>query len=126
MNPTPSNRRLQRRAKNAEAWGFLLMVAGVALWAWFALAMLLPYDAGGTSCESRLFTDAPTAHASSNYGDSCPAQRDWPKMLGILGLSVPVCVAGAALHTSGKAAQRLDAHAAEIAHLKELIDRRDS
>ncbi|MGW7069111.1 hypothetical protein ACWGII_09695 [Streptomyces sp. NPDC054855] len=126
MNPTASHARLQRRAKNAEAWGFLLLAAGVALWAWFALALALPYDADGTSCESRLFTDGPTANASASYSDACGAQRDWPKMLGILGLSVPASVAGALLHTSGKASIRLNEHAVEIARLKELVDRRDS
>lgn len=127
MNPTSSHIRLQRRAKNAEAWGFLLLAAGVALWAWFALAMVLPYDGGGTSCESRLFTDGPTAN-DADLGDSssCAARRDWPKMLGILGLSVPVSVAGALLHTSGTSSQRLNEQAAELAHLKELINRRDS
>ncbi|MGW0904121.1 hypothetical protein [Streptomyces sp. NPDC002853] len=126
MNPTTSHARLQKRAKNAEAWGFLLLAAGIALWVWFALAMVLPYDAGGTSCESRLFTDGPTANSGSIHSDSCGARRDWPKMLGILGLSVPASVAGALLHTSGKASQRLNEHAVEIARLKELVERRDS
>ncbi|WP_371525348.1 hypothetical protein OG302_03700 [Streptomyces sp. NBC_01283] len=126
MNPTtPSGIRLQRRAKNAEAWGFLLLGAGIALWAWFALLLVLPYDAGGM-CESRLFTDGPTAHASSSFRDACAAQRDWPEILGVLGLSVPVTVAGAVLHTSGKTSQRLSEHAAEIAQLKELISRNAS
>lgn len=126
MNPITSHARLQKRAKNAEAWGSQLLAAGVALWVWFALAMVLPYDADGTSCESRLFTDGPTANGRTSYSDACGAQRDWPKMLGILGLSVPVSVAEALLHTTGKASQRLNEHAVEIARLKELVDRRDS
>ncbi|TGB16019.1 hypothetical protein E2651_00765 [Streptomyces sp. MZ04] len=124
MNPIPHDIRLQRRAKNAEAWGFLLLVAAVALWVWFAVLLLVPYDSDGYgTCESRLFTDGPTANAQASFRNPCAAQRDWPELLGILGLSVPVSVAGAVLHTSGIASRRLSEQAAEIAHLKELVHR---
>ncbi|MEV8020350.1 hypothetical protein AB0O76_29220 [Streptomyces sp. NPDC086554] len=125
MTPIPLDIRLRKRAKNAEAWGFVLMAVAIALWVWFAVLLLVPYDAGGSgTCESRLFTDGPTANAQADFRNPCAAQRDWPELLGILGLSVPVSVAGAVLHTSGVASQRLNEHAAEIARLKELVERR--
>lgn len=128
MDPSASGIRLRQRAANAEAWGSVLLAAAVALWVWFAVLLLVPYDNGGTTCESRLFTDRPTANTQGKFGlgRECGALRDWPEMLGILGLSVPVSVAGAVLHIGGKASLRLSEQAAEIAHLKELVSRRDS
>jgi hypothetical protein len=122
MSPTAYVMRLRMRAKRDEAWGFLLLGISAALWLWFAVLLLLPYDANGSTCESRLFTDGPTANSRASFRNPCAAERDWPEMLGVLGLSVPVSVAGAILHTSGRVGIRLSEHAAEIARHKETTD----
>lgn len=113
MSPTAANAiRLHRRAKNQEAWGFVLLAISGALWLWFAVLLLLPYDAGGTTCESRLFTDAPTAHTKASYRNPCAAERDWPELLGVIGFSVPTSVIGGILHISGTLTIRLADRAA--------------
>ncbi|MEV0774870.1 hypothetical protein [Streptomyces sp. NPDC050428] len=98
MSTTSEAIRLFRRGKNQEAWGFVLLGISGALWLWFAFLLLTPYG----SCESRLFTDAPTANAGTSFRNACAAERDWPELLGVLGLSVPTSVVGAVLHTSGR------------------------
>ncbi|MET9557696.1 hypothetical protein [Streptomyces sp. NPDC006645] len=98
MSPITDATRSLRRAKNQEAWGFVLLGISGALWLWFAFLLLTPYG----SCESRLFTDAPTAYSSTSFRNACAAERDWPELLGVLGLSVPTSVVGAVLHTSGR------------------------
>ncbi|WP_328399370.1 hypothetical protein OHS70_21175 [Streptomyces sp. NBC_00390] len=122
MNSLAYDIRFRARAKRAEAWGFLLLAAAVALWLWFAVLLLLPYDSDRGMCESRLFTDGPTANSGSSFRQPCAAQRDWPELLGILGLSVPVSVAGAVLLTSGRSSIMTSELTAEIARLNKAAD----
>ncbi|MEV6399420.1 hypothetical protein AB0M39_32310 [Streptomyces sp. NPDC051907] len=122
MSPTAYETRLRMRAQRSESWGFLLLGISAALWLWFAVLLLLPYDANGTSCEPRLFTDGPTANGRASFRNPCSAERDWPQMLGVLGLSVPLSVAGAILHTSGRIGMQLSTlstHAADAARRTE-------
>lgn len=95
------------RAERTEAWGFLLLV---------------PYDSDGRACESRLFTDGPTANAGPILRQPGPGRRDWPELLGILGLSVPGSVAGPVLHVSGKGGIGMSELADEIARLNKAVD----
>ncbi|WJY51477.1 hypothetical protein QRN89_17730 [Streptomyces chengbuensis] len=95
------------RAERTEAWGFLLLVA---------------YDSDGRACESRLFTDGPTANAGPILRQPGPGRRDWPELLGILGLSVPGSVAGPVLHVSGKGGIGMSELADEIARLNKAVD----
>ncbi|MEU9009025.1 hypothetical protein AB0D12_04400 [Streptomyces sp. NPDC048479] len=109
------------RAKRVRAWGFGLLSAAALLWVWFGVQLLTPYDAGYQSlCEARLFTDRSTANEGSYNGDNrCTAERDWPELLGVLGLSVPVSVVGAVLYTSGSVSNRMSEHLAEVTRLNE-------
>lgn len=117
------------RAKRAQAWGAWLLSAAGVLWVWFGVLLLTPYEIPRTyssaKCEARLFTDGSTANEGSRYGGvTCAAERDWPELLGVLGLSVPVSLVGAVLYTSGSVSNRLSEHAAEIARLNQA-DARD-
>jgi hypothetical protein len=121
MNSLDYDIRFQARAKRAEAWGSVLLAAAVVLWLWFAVLLLMPYDSSRGMCESRLFTDGSTANSGSSYRQPCAAQRDWPELLGVLGLSVPVSVAGAVLLTGGRGNIRMSGLAAEIARLNKAV-----
>ncbi|MGW3623109.1 hypothetical protein [Streptomyces sp. NPDC000880] len=111
----------RERAKRAQSWGFGLFSVAALLWVWFGVLLLTPYDVGYKSgCEARLFTDRSTANEGAFSGsNTCTAERDWPELLGVLGLSVPVSVVGAVLYTSGSVSNRMSEHAAEIARLGE-------
>jgi hypothetical protein len=118
----------RERAKRAQSWGFGLLSVAALLWVWFAVLLLMPYEIegkyGDTECEARLFTDQSTANRGVRNGSKCTAERDWPELLGVIGLSVPVSVVGAALYTGGSVSNRMSEHAAEVARLNEAADRK--
>lgn len=73
--------------------------------------MFLPYTLDGKygegrECESRLLTEWGTANEGGEDA-TCESERDWPELLGVLSLSVPVAVGGNALWASGSAGNRL-------------------
>jgi hypothetical protein len=119
------------RASRIRAWGIgLLAVAGL-LWTWCAVLVLTPYeverepgDQYPDTCESRLFTDRGTANEGLYEGDYCADERDWPEALAILGLSVPVSLAGAILFTTGSVHRTLSAHAEAMRELDKIADER--
>ncbi|QIP83816.1 hypothetical protein GLX30_06745 [Streptomyces sp. Tu 2975] len=109
------------RAKRTQTWGFALLSVAALLWVWFGVLLLLPYTLDskygeGRECESRLLTEWGTANEGGEDA-TCESERDWPELLGVLGLSVPVAVVGTALYTSGSVGNRLSEHAAEVARL---------
>ncbi|WP_328667079.1 hypothetical protein OG905_08370 [Streptomyces sp. NBC_00322] len=111
------------RAKRTRAWGLGLLSLAALLWVWFGVLLLMPYDAGyQTDCEARLFTDRSTANEGAGE-NRCTAERDWPELLGVLGLSAPVSVVGAVLFTSGSLSNRMAEHLAEVTRLTEAADR---
>ncbi|MFF8729989.1 hypothetical protein ACF073_26440 [Streptomyces sp. NPDC015171] len=119
------------RAARIRAWGIgLLAVAGL-LWTWCAVLLLTPYEAERkpddqypVQCESRLLTDRGTANEGVRNGDYCANERDWPKVLAILGLSVPVSLAGAILFTAGTVNRTMSAHAEAMRELDKIADAR--
>ena len=101
------------------------------LWSWCTLLLLTPYevdrkpdDGSPVECESRLMTGRGTANESLSRGDYCQKERDWPEAVAVLGLSVPVSVAGAVLFTSGSVSRRMSAHAEAMRELDGLADER--
>lgn len=113
------------RARRTQTWGFALLSAAALLWVWFGVLLLLPYTlerayGEDRKCESRLLTDRGTADKGGD--DTCESERDWPELLGVLGLSVPVAVVGTALYISGSVSHRLSEHAAEVARLSQAQD----
>ncbi|MEU1007030.1 hypothetical protein [Streptomyces sp. NPDC005890] len=119
------------RASRIRAWGIgLLAVAGL-LWTWCAVLLLTPYEAERKSddpypdqCEARLFTDRGTANEGLYKGDYCANERDWPEVLALLGLSVPVSLAGAVLVTTGTVHRTMSAHAEAMRELDGIADAR--
>lgn len=108
------------------------MAVAVLQWTWCAL-LLTPYevdekpgDRYPAECESRLLTERGTANGGLQRGDWCQDERDWPEALAVLGLSVPVSVAGVALFTSGSVSRRMSAHAEAMRELDKLADARNA
>ncbi|GAB2952911.1 hypothetical protein GCM10023080_009360 [Streptomyces pseudoechinosporeus] len=119
------------RASRIRTWGIGLLSLAALLWTWCFLLLLTPYevdeepdDQYPQECESRLFTERGTANEGLLRGDWCQNERDWPEALAVLGLSVPVSVAGVALFTNGSASLRMSAHAQAMRELDRLADAR--
>ncbi|MER5253431.1 hypothetical protein [Streptomyces sp. NPDC002855] len=107
-------------AQKRRAWGAALFLAAGIIWAVLAYQLMAPfsdgddeYSSSSRTCQSVLFYegDAPT-WADATW-DDCRAQRRWPEMLGWLGLSVPLSVAGAVLFTGGSTSLRMREYMAE-------------
>ncbi|MFF6772499.1 hypothetical protein ACFY8W_02940 [Streptomyces sp. NPDC012637] len=118
-------------ARRTSAWGVGLLAVATLLWTWCALLLLTPYEVedkpNGRStreCESRLLTEYGTANEGLQRGDWCQDERDWPEALLILGLSVPVSVAGTALYAIGTVSSRMSAHSEAMRELDGLADAR--
>ncbi|WP_326778877.1 hypothetical protein [Streptomyces sp. NBC_01445] len=120
------------RAGRIRAWGIGLLVVAALQWAWCALLLLTPYsvdrepdDQYPAECESRLLTERGTANNGLQSSDWCQNERDWPEALAVLGLSLPVSVAGVALFTSGSLSIRMSAHAEAMRELDKRADVRN-
>ncbi len=121
------------RAGRIRAWGIGLLTVAVLQWAWCALLLLTPYevdeepgDRYPAECESRLLTERGTANDGLRNGDWCQNERDWPEALAVLGLSVPMSVAGVALFMNGSMSIRMSAHAEAMRELDKIADARDA
>ncbi|MFD6244909.1 hypothetical protein [Streptomyces roseolus] len=117
------------RARRTSLWGMGLLGLAALLWAWCAVLLLSPYevdrkpdDEFPAECESRLLTDDGTANRGVRHHSWCQAERDWPEALAVLGLSVPVSVAGVGLWTTGAVGRRMSAHAQAMRELDKLAD----
>ncbi|MGI5484679.1 hypothetical protein [Streptomyces lavendofoliae] len=114
------------RARRTRAWGIGLFALAGLLWTWCALLLLTPYqaerepdDRHPRDCESRLLTEGGTANDGVWRRDWCDNERDWPETLAVLGLSVPVSVAGAVVFTIGSVSGRMSAHSEAMRVLDE-------
>jgi hypothetical protein len=121
------------RAGRIRAWGIGLLAVATLQWVWCALLLLTPYqvdeepdDRHPAECESRLLTEYGTANEGLQRSDWCQNERDWPEAVAVLGLSVPVSVAGVALFTSGSVSRRMSAHAEAMRELDKLADARNA
>ncbi|WP_149824793.1 hypothetical protein [Streptomyces tailanensis] len=84
------------RAGKWKDRGTVLLILAALLWGYVAWQLLLPEESSG--CDGALFERQKTA--DGNVPD-CAAERPWPRLLGVLGLCVPVSIAGAVLYTKG-------------------------
>ncbi|MFH9612002.1 hypothetical protein [Streptomyces sp. NPDC017448] len=119
----------ERAARTRDVGALLLVVAGL-LWGWCAILLMTEYsietDRGNErECAARLFTDRGTANEGVYNGDYCADERDWPEALLVLGLSLPVALAGTALVTTGSVSRRMSAHAQAMRELDRLADKRE-
>ncbi|MCX5412823.1 hypothetical protein [Streptomyces sp. NBC_00059] len=117
------------RAGKTRLWGVALLSLAAVLWVWAGVLLLTPYevdrkpdDQYPAECESRFFTDRGTANNGAMKGDYCAQERDWPEVLAVLGLSVPVSVAGGSLFTIGTVSRRMSGHAQAMRELDRLAD----
>lgn len=120
------------RAGRIRAWGLALLVVAGVLWTWCAVLLVTPYSADRhpddkypDDCESRLFTVRGTANEGIQSGDHCANERDWPEIVALLGLSLPVSLTGATLFTTGSLRRRLSAHAEAMRELDRIADARE-
>ncbi|MFF1692655.1 hypothetical protein ACFVXC_03395 [Streptomyces sp. NPDC058257] len=108
-----------RSAENRRNWGAVLLAAAAVIWLVLAWQLMMPFSDGddeyasSRKCESMLFYEGDDPTWQDDTWDDCRAQRRWPEMLGWLGLSVPLSVAGAALWTSGATSRQLREYMAE-------------
>ncbi|MEU9854599.1 hypothetical protein [Streptomyces sp. NPDC047974] len=110
-------------------WGMGLLGLAALLWTWCAVLLLTPYevdrkpdDKYPAECEARLLTDDGTANRGIRQNSWCQAERDWPEALLVLGLSVPVSVAGVGLFTTGVVSRRMSAHSQAMRELDRIAD----
>ncbi|MFE9907760.1 hypothetical protein [Streptomyces clavifer] len=82
-----------------------------------------PDDTYPDDSESRLFTDRGTADAGELHGDYRAQERDWPEVLAVLGMSVPVPVAGGTLFAMGTVSRRISSYGRAIRELDKPADR---
>ncbi|TPQ15860.1 hypothetical protein [Streptomyces sporangiiformans] len=104
------HRKLLDRAGKWKERGIGLLILAALMWGYVAWQLLMPSGAfsGGGGCYGLLF-EKPA------YGDGsvarCAVERPWPRLLGVLGLSVPVSIVGAVLYTKGSVSMLLSHHA---------------
>ncbi|GGY84711.1 hypothetical protein [Streptomyces nitrosporeus] len=122
----------RERAARTRAWGVVLLSLAALLWVWCAVLVLMPYevdrepgDEYPAECESRLFTDGGTANEGLLRHSYCENERDWPEVVALLGLSVPVSTVGAGLFTIGTVSRRMSAHSQAMRELDAVADRRE-
>ncbi|MDF6021356.1 hypothetical protein [Streptomyces sp. JH34] len=118
------------KATKSRTRGVVLLSLAAVLWVWSAVLLTTPYqadrkpdDAYPVDCESRLFTDRGTANEGGIHGTYCAQERDWPKVLAVLGMSVPLSVAGGTLFAIGTVTRRISSYGQAIRELDKLADR---
>ncbi|MFF2728091.1 hypothetical protein ACFVS9_09310 [Streptomyces sp. NPDC058008] len=119
------------RAGRTRTKGLVLLCLAALLWVWTAVLLTMPYQAdtgrdGDTaSCGARLFTERGTANTGGSGRESCQKERDWPKVLAVLGASIPVSVVGGSLFTIGTVTRRMSAHGEAMRELDKLTAGRE-
>ncbi|MGY5036699.1 hypothetical protein ACWC9U_39305 [Streptomyces sp. 900116325] len=73
-----------------------------------------------------MLTERGTANDGLRNGDWCQNERDWPDAPTVLGLSVPMSVAGVAFFMSGSMSIRMSAHAEAMRELDKIADAREA
>lgn len=117
-----------RWAGRQQGWGFGFMALSAALFLWLGYLLLVPFSVEDSSFDE-IACDAPVFHDSANtpYSESAPercvAERDWPELLALGVLAVPLAVAGAALFTSGSSRKRASAHVFRVLEMQESEER---
>ncbi|WNF26846.1 hypothetical protein RI138_08345 [Streptomyces sp. C11-1] len=100
------------------------------LWSWCAIPLLTSYSVetrGGHTdeCAARLFTEGVTANEALWKGDYCEDEREWPEAIPVLGLSLPVSLAGTALFMTGGVSRRMSGHSQAMRELDLIASERE-
>ncbi|MFH8620118.1 hypothetical protein ACH4E8_34255 [Streptomyces sp. NPDC017979] len=136
MQSREFDRDFRDTAERTRLRGLGLLVLAGLLWAWCAVLLLTPYEAEREfarfgrdtpeECGARLLTDQSTANDGIRKGDYCQAERDWPEAVAVLGLSLPVSIAGTVLFTTGFVSRRMSAHSQAMRELDAIAERAGS
>ncbi|MER5179815.1 hypothetical protein ABT009_15825 [Streptomyces sp. NPDC002896] len=127
MTPTHEHEAAFRhRSRLLRGWGLaLLSIAGI-LWVWSAVLLVMPYHVTmpvtgeDRTCEAPLYTSPDdAAEKGTSLVEACAAERGWPRIVTVLGTSVPVSAVGAILFTTGAVSLRVAGHAEELTRPKE-------
>ncbi|MDF4252592.1 hypothetical protein [Streptomyces sp. WMMB303] len=119
MHPDVIRNRFRERSDRIGNLGIVLLMVAAVLWIWCGVLLTMSYEVQrrfsdeSFQCEPRLSTDAGTANQG---GTETPRadERDWPEAVVLLGLSVPVSVAGAVFLTYGRLSVRMSKHVQEL------------
>ncbi|MEW2219014.1 hypothetical protein AB0939_06790 [Streptomyces sp. NPDC006990] len=120
MHPDVMQNQFRERSDRISNLGTALLMLAALLWVWCGVLLTTSYGVqprfGDESlqCEPRLSTEEGTANRSGTQ-TPCADERDWPEVVALLGLSVPVSVAGAVFLTYGRLSVRMSKHAQELA-----------
>ncbi|MFC9249101.1 hypothetical protein ACFT7S_35240 [Streptomyces sp. NPDC057136] len=111
-----------RRAGALMAWGVGLLLVATGLLAWLGYLLLAPFTMA--SYQHDVECEAPiSATYAPDEGSFCGSERDWPELLGILSLSVPPAVTGAALLVSGSTRRRTSTHVLQVLEMQASEER---
>ncbi|MEU5002244.1 hypothetical protein [Streptomyces sp. NPDC021622] len=117
MHPLAVEQNFLLRAERLRNWGIGVLVCASLFWVYAAWQVFTPYDStyNAVDCSAPAnserrdvyFEDSGYAHESALQ---CASDRDWPKPLAALVISVPLSVVGTALVTVGAVSVRLRRH----------------
>ncbi|MFC0602887.1 hypothetical protein [Streptomyces palmae] len=113
--------------------GIGLLSAALILWVWSAVLLVKPYrvevpSSGDTkTCEAPLFAghdEVEVWKKGTALIEACEEARRWPRIVVIVGASVPVSVIGAILFTAGGLGLRLRGLTDDVRELETEARRR--
>ena len=117
MHPLAIEQQFQMRAGRLQGWGTGVLVCALLFWIYAAWQVLTPYVStyNAVDCPAPVnserrdiyFEDSDSAHEKALQ---CASDRDWPKPLAALVVSVPLSAIGAALLTAGTVSVQLRRH----------------
>ncbi|MFJ6612989.1 hypothetical protein ACIQPT_22235 [Streptomyces sp. NPDC091289] len=105
--PAPTNaapEQAQRDARRMDSWSIAWMFLALVVWGWFAFLMLADY---GPEYGDRALCRGPLNGPLSENGHCDSELRQWPALLGILGLAVLASVIASATMVYAKVLARL-------------------
>ncbi|MGW0855286.1 hypothetical protein [Streptomyces sp. NPDC002690] len=109
-----------RRASTRSAWGMGLVAVAAVLLVWLGWLLLVPFSVTSSVGDHEIDCGAPVSEVySPSSKNVCADERQWPELIGVLGLSVPFAVTGAALWVSGNSRKRTAEHVLRLLELQE-------
>ncbi|MGW1463424.1 hypothetical protein ACWCPT_03575 [Streptomyces sp. NPDC002308] len=113
-----------RRAATRSAWGMGLVAVAAVLLVWLGWLLLVPFSVASSVGDTEIDCGAPVSETySPDSPNVCAQERQWPELVGVLGLSVPFAVTGAALWVSGNSRRRTTEHVLRLLELQETEER---
>ncbi|WP_419994451.1 hypothetical protein [Streptomyces boninensis] len=130
MHPAAVEQHFTERSRRSQNRGLALLAVAALLWVYVAFQLFTPY---GQSCEpvvsqERLDVYVDTGRDDDKWADAhtkathCAAERDWPKSMTALALSLPFAMVGAVLYSTGAVSTRIRQHEADLARARSKDD----